>query len=133
MSAHKNLLLEWGDSEVREVLRIDRGLCIRFSAAAVVQVTQASGAMTRGFARNVELLVLAASAHTPQPEHIGRIAHGRLALSGRWLAQIPIPHRADEAVTLDIVFANHETLAVTGVGLECRFAGEPNFAESLSC
>jgi hypothetical protein len=129
-----NLLFEFSDSEVGEVVQTDRGLCIRFAAAAAVQIDPSPpGAPIRGFARNVELLVLAATQHAAQPEHIGRIAHGRLALSGRWLTQIPIPHLAEAPVTLDINFANHETLVVTGTGLECRFAGKPNFAESLFC
>ena len=133
MSQRMNLLLEFSDSEVGRVAWVGNQLRIHFSAAAVLQVDAASTAQRPGYARAVELVLFGATVTPPSAEPVGRIAHGRLALAESWLTRIPLPLQAMEPVRLELCFAQHGEMSVVGSGVECRFAGGPNFAESLSC
>jgi hypothetical protein len=75
---------------------------------------------------------------------VGRLAHGRLAIDGRWTASLALPSTVSGGLILELGFAHGMPHAASGdvpeaplvlhaTRLSCRFEGEPNFAESLFC
>ena len=128
-----NLLLEFSDSEVAQVEQLDGSLRVRFSAACVVRTAASSQPPVQGYAQSVELLIFGARSTEALAGLIGRVAHGRIAATERWATRLALPCRIDGPVQLELGFANHGTLNVTGDGVACRFTGEPNFGESLAC
>ena len=125
-------LVEFSDSEVGQIEQIGGELRLRFSAACVVRVETPSQPV-HGYAQSVELVVFGARRTEAPSGLIGRVAQGRIAVAGRWATRLALPCRIDEPIRLELSFANHGTLNVTGDGVECRFMGEPNFSESLAC
>lgn len=75
---------------------------------------------------------------------VGRLAHGRLGIDGRWMASLALPSTVSGDLTLELGFAHgrpgapagewpEALLVLRAARLSCRFEGEPNFAESLFC
>lgn len=129
-----NLTLRFADSEVTAVTSSSEGVCIRMSAAYVLRSEEPAGSKpTEGFARAV-LLILAGARLDELPGHyIGRISHGRVEIGSQWASVIALPSSTVGKVKLELGFANQSHLLVEASGIECRFEGEPNFAESLFC
>jgi len=128
------LSLVFADSEVSAVASSHDGVRIRMSAAHVLRSEAGAGKPTEGFARAVELLLPGAELHGGAPgDFMGRISHGRVQVGGGWLSRLALPSSCAGPVTLELAFANQSQLVLNANGLACRYEGEPNFAESLSC
>jgi hypothetical protein len=127
------LLLRFADSEVAAVEAVAGGVSIRLSAAQVEQAGAAPGDKpVAGYARGVVLWFDGAAA--PAPDALfGRIAAGRIHLGGTWRSTVPLPLSHCESIELELSFANRSQLTLSARGLDGRFDGEPNFAESLAC
>ncbi len=128
------LQLEFADSEVSRVHLGPDGLTVRFSAAQVYQCRDSTPITeTAGYSRDVELWLSGADISMPGGHCFGRVSVGRLELNGGWLKRIPLPFQGQGPVRLEFAFANGSEFSVSGSAIECRFNGEPNFAESLFC
>lgn len=127
-------LIEFGDCEVAGVDAVAEGLCIRFSAAQVLRFDEAAPERPEaGFARGVELVLRGVGAAELPPDCFGRLAQGRVEWEGQWQSRMALPFSTDSAVQVDFSFANRTQLILRAEGLECRYTGEANFAESLFC
>lgn len=126
--------LAFADSEVAAVSSSGEGVRIRLSAAHVLRSDAAAPSRpTAGFARAVELFLPGARLHQEPGHCLGRIAHGRVRLGHRWSATLALPFAAEQATTLELVFANQSSLSLSAHGITCRYEGEANFSESLFC
>jgi hypothetical protein len=123
----------FADSEIGGVTAAERAVHIRFSAAAVVRVGEPWARPSSGYAQSVELVLSQARPLELNREWMGRVADGRVAIAGRWLAHLPLPFDAAGPVELELGLANGSRLAVSATGLACRFFAEPNFNEAMSC
>lgn len=122
------------DSEVAAVTSTSAGVHIRLSAAHVLCANPAhAGNAQEGFSRGVELLLSEARLAGTTDHFLGRLSSGRVLWGNQWSSRIPLPCATSGPVKLELTFANQSHLELTANGLECRFEGEPNFSESLSC
>lgn len=126
--------LAFADSEVAGVAASGGGVRIRLSAAHVLRVDAAAPSRpTEGFARAVELVLAGARLHDDPGHCLGRIAQGRVRIGHHWSPTLPLPFASQGHATLELAFANQSNLSLSADGITCRFEGEPNFTESLSC
>lgn len=131
MEPKTRLVLE--DSEVAAVVAAEQGVRIRLSAAHVLRSEVSDGQAVPGFARAVELWLSGAVLQGAPGGCIGRIDQGRVCIEGRWASQLALPGAWDGPVMLELAFANRAQLQLQARGLACRYRGEANFSESLSC
>lgn len=126
--------LAFADSEVASLASSGDGVRIRLSAARVLRVDAAAPARpTEGFARAVELFLPGARLHEEPGHCLGRIAQGRVRIGHHWSSTLPLPFVSPSHAKLELAFANQSSLSLSADGISCRFEGEPNFTESLSC
>ncbi|NRF72123.1 hypothetical protein HLB44_34580 [Aquincola sp. S2] len=127
------LSLLFADCEVASVDHADSGVSIRLSAAHVEQAaTSQTEKPLSGFSRGVNLFLEGATLHEATAL-FGRVSAGRVQLAGQWKSSIPLPLLHVGPVTLELAFANQSQLTVSAHGLQCRFNGDANFAESYFC
>ena len=128
------LSLVFADSEVASVESEANAVFIRLSAAHVLrQPLSGEGKAGEGFARGVVLLLKGASLNGAESHFAGSIALGRLKIGGVWSSTLALPSSTPSDVSLELTFANQSLLVLAASGIEGRFEGEPNFAESLFC
>lgn len=133
MQAQWLFSLMLADSEVAFVAAVQGGVRIRLSAAHVLRSEAPGQRPTPGFSRAVELWLAGAEPPADGGDFMGRIAQGRAQIEGRWAAQLALPSSLAGPVRLELAFANGSQLALDAAALSCRYAGEPNFSESLFC
>ncbi len=110
------------------------GVEIRLSAAHVLRAAgEPAGKSANGYARAVTLRLPGATLTGATDHLIGRISQGRVQIGDVWSSAVALPSASGEPVRLELGFANQSHLALAASGFECRFDGEPNFAESLFC
>ena len=102
-------------------------------AAAHVRRTEPGAATLVGWSRGVELLLAGATVVEGPAGCFGRLAHGRLRIDGQWASTLALPGACRGSVRLELGFANQSSLVVDAEGIDCRFEGDANFAESLFC
>jgi hypothetical protein len=128
------LSLVFADSEVASVESEANAVCIRLSAAHVLrQPLSGEGKADEGFARGVVLLLKGASLNAAEGHFVGSLEQSRVRIGDAWSSTLALPSSALCDVSLELTFANQSLLVLAASGIECRFEGEPNFAESLFC
>jgi len=121
-------VLEFGDSEVRDVVADVDVLRVRFAAASV---RDADG--ERGWLASV-VLTLASGAFTGDLTHaIGRIAEARVRNAGRDVLRLALPSTLAGDLELSLRFANGTQLAARGQALALTAADDARFTPDLSC
>ena len=129
-----NLSLIFADCEVAAVSSMADGVEVRLSAAHVLRAAvEPNGKSLNGYARAVTLRLAGATLAGATDQLIGRISQGRVQIKDVWLSTIALPSAVGGPVKLELGFANQSNLVLSAIGFECRFDGEPNFAESLFC
>jgi len=128
-----DLSLTFADSEVADLDASGNSIHIRLSAAHVFRGDTEDGKPMEGFARAVRLVLLGARLPAAPADFIGRIAQGRIGVGGGWASGMPLPGTVAGPLQVELALYNHSQLTVSADGIECRFEGEPNFAESLFC
>ena len=86
-----------------------------------------------GFSRSVVLLLKKANLNAAEGHFIGSLAQGRVRIGSAWSSTLALPSSHLGHVSLELSFANQSLLVLAASRIECRFEGEPNFAESLFC
>ena len=132
-----NLLSEFvfSDSEVASVTVEGDTLRVRFAAAHVTQPD--TGSFTgcrRGYVEAVELLCRGGPWPTFHPAALmGRLAAGRVCVSGAWRASLPLPAALDGPMLVELHFANRSELNFTATALSLAAPPGAVFGESLAC
>jgi hypothetical protein len=126
-------ILEFADSELRDVTREGALVRLRFAAAAVRTEAGECGWLT-----GVTLEMAAATFHGDTSHAFGRIAEVGLHDGPRLLRGMEVPGtlvatREGEVVVLALRLANGTQFVTSGDRLDATVAADARFAEDLSC
>jgi hypothetical protein len=126
-------ILDFADSELRDVVREGALVRLRFAAAAV-----RNEAGQHGWLTGVTLEMSAASLHGDTGLAFGKIAEVGLGDGPRLLRRMDVPGvlvapREGEVVSLAVRLANGTQFITSGYRLEAQLAADARFAEDLSC
>jgi hypothetical protein len=132
MMAHSmNLVLQFHDSEVRQIRANGDELSVAFSAASVRRV--GSAARSEGYVSNLELRLAGATWAGPLADAVGSLSTGALSIDGVPVSPVPLPWACEGRVAVTLDFANGTRLTLAARSVELRFAGEPRLVESYVC
>ncbi len=128
-----SLILEFADSELRDVMREGALVRLRLAAAAVRDEAGEQGWLT-----GVTLEMSAAHLHGDVAQAFGRIAEVGLSHGPQLLRRMDLPGslaaaREGEAVTLAVRLANGTRFVVSGHRLAATMAPDARLTENLSC
>ena len=121
-------VLEFHDSEVRDVVADAGTVRLRLSAAAVRSETG-----ERGWLPGVVLTLADATLHGDATHAFGKLVEGRLCHDGRDLARPALPGTLAGRIELALRFANGTSLSAHGGSIALDVARDARFAEDLSC
>lgn len=126
--AAMRLVLEFPDSEVRDVTADAGAVRVRFSAASV---RAADG--ERGWLPAVALTLSDATLDGDAAHAFGKLSEGRLRLDGQPVASLELPATLAGDIDLALRFANGTSLSLRGRALALAAADGARFAADLSC
>ena len=121
-------VLDFPDSEVRDVAAQDGAVRVRFAAASV---RDAAG--DRGWLPSVELTLSDATLAGDAPHAFGKLSEGRLRHDGRDIARPTVPGTLAGRIELTLRFANGTQVIAHGRSLALVVADGARFAPDLSC
>ena len=121
-------VLEFHDSELRDVVVDGRVVRWRLSAAAV-----RNDAGERGWLGSVELELGQAGVIGDAAHAFGKITEGRLRHDGRDSARLDIPATLRGELELSLRLANGAHVVAQGRALEARLGADTRFSPDLSC
>ena len=121
-------VLEFPDSEVRDVTADAGTVRVRFSAASV---RAADG--ERGWLPAVALTLSDATLDGDTAHAFGKLSEGRLRLAGQPVARLALPGTLAGDLELALRFANGTSLSLRGHALALAAADDARFAADMSC
>ena len=121
-------VLEFHDSELRDVVREGSVVRLRLAASAV-----RNEAGDRGWLASVTLELTAATLHGDTTHAFGKITEADLRQDTRRLRDLDVPGRLTGDLELALRLANGTQFVTRGVALEATVAHDGRFAEDLSC
>jgi hypothetical protein len=123
-----SLVLEFHDSEVRDVSADAGSVRVRFSAASVLA---ADG--ERGWLPAVALMLSGATLDGDAAHAFGKLSEGRLRHDGQAVTRLAIPGTLAGDLELALRFANGTSLALRGHALTLAASDDTRFAPDMSC
>ncbi len=125
------LVLQFHDSEVRQISANGDELCVAFSAASVRRLDTVD--RREGYVLNLEMQLAGVACEGSLAEAVGRLSSGALCADGAHVSPVPLPWAREGQVAVTLNFANGTALSVAARSVELRFAGEPRWVESYAC
>jgi hypothetical protein len=121
-------VLEFHDSEVRDVVTDGDAVHVRFAAASV---RDEQG--RRGWLASVQLTLTEATLSGDARHAFGKVVEGRLDRDGQPVEPLALPATLGGDLALALRLANGTALALRGRTLAATVADDARFAEDLSC
>ena len=123
-----SFVLEFPDSELRDVVADGALVRLRFSAAAV-----RNDQGERGWLTSVRLDLGAAAWHGDRSNAVGRISEARFSQGGHKMSPLSVPGSLTGELQLALRLANGTQFVLSCSSIDASIDDDDHFTEDLSC